>query len=220
MHKAQRLRSCFLTLDAYGCSIDDTLAALHALRDDGSIVLHFTPQASDTVLEAQVADVLARMAPMGKEHEFLAFISHHKSDAGDAARIFVDAARRVLEQRGVGMSAAAAANTAASGGGGKLPKLFLDVNELTYLQNLLTHVGSSANHVLLLSRASLERPYVLCELVAAWCSLAGRTDGHLAACAPWPSPHAACRLIVVSRSLARPVAEQEGQEEAGAARAH
>ena len=45
--------------------------------------------------------------------------------------------------------------------------IFLDSNDLTNLKHLITYVESSANHVILLSRHTLERPYVLCELVYA-----------------------------------------------------
>lgn len=52
MNKNQRLRACFLTLDAYGCTINETLEALKSLKH--CIVLPFNPQASDNILEAQV----------------------------------------------------------------------------------------------------------------------------------------------------------------------
>lgn len=42
------------------------------------------------------------------------------------------------------------------------------VNDLANLKKLIGHVQHSANHVLMISRSTLERPYVLCELVYAF----------------------------------------------------
>ena len=43
MQKNQRIRASFLTLDAYGCTIDDVLSALKSLKM--TIILNFNPQA-------------------------------------------------------------------------------------------------------------------------------------------------------------------------------
>ena len=197
-NKNQRLRACFLTLDAYGCSVSDTLSAIKSLKQ--VIMLPFTPQASDTMIEAQVAEILSRLDPASIDKEFLGFLSHHKVDAGDAARIFVDTARRLLEQPPTDSAEQASpcadvrersqrtsttptrssttpsksrrssdlADVARRNIGGGSTKIFLDSNDLTNLQSLIGHVGESANHLLLLSRATLERPYVLCELAYAF----------------------------------------------------
>ena len=45
--------------------------------------------------------------------------------------------------------------------------IFLYSNDLTDLKQLLLQVEKSANHLLMMSRQVLERPWVLCELVAA-----------------------------------------------------
>jgi len=217
--KNHRLRACFLTLDAYGCSVDELLAALKSLKH--IIMLPFSPQASDAMIEAQVSDVLSRFPEVkdGTDWDWLAFLSHHKSDAGDAARIFVDTARRIIEQAELegaahakadhldslellaSLSSSAATLSSASatpprqrrvsnvplGADATLPstmkrqstrrfsgvtkgptQVFLDSNDLTDLKQLISHVKSSANHVIMLSRATLERPYVLCELAVAY----------------------------------------------------
>lgn len=181
MNKNQRLRACFLTLDAYGCSINDTISALKMLRN--IIVLPFSPQASTNTIEAQVADVLSRfdLNPTLTK-KYLAFLSHHKADAGDAARIFVDTAHRLVDRPPEELEQtlepevtdARASKRRSSAGLSELlqqdgaRKIFLDSNDLTNLSKLIGHVEDSANHLLMLSRATLERPYVLCELVYAW----------------------------------------------------
>jgi len=203
MNKNQRLRACFLTLDAYGCSIDDTILALKSLKH--VIQLPFSPQASENLIEAQVADIISRcdVAPADVEKNFLAFLSHHKADAGDAARVFCDTAKRLMEQAVTSADKDAEAGhfVALMALAGKDPsrnsrkgsqtslgvelgevgravmagddspantKIFLDSNDLTNLSKLISHVEKSVNHILLLSRATLERPYVLAELVYAY----------------------------------------------------
>ena len=192
VQKNVRLRACFLTLDAYGVSIDELLVALKALKN--IIILPFSPQSSDTMIEAQVTEVLSRFKPADDAHEFLGFLSHHKSDAGDAARIFVDTARRVInksrqeEEDAIRLehmdalerlsSANGKAGDSRSDSSASKPRrssftagpqdIFLDSNNLTDLKQLIKHVKSSTNHMLMLSRASLERPYVLCELAVAF----------------------------------------------------
>ena len=47
-------------------------------------------------------------------------------------------------------------------------KIFLDSNDLTNLSKLIENVGESGNHIIMLTRAALERPYVLCELAYAF----------------------------------------------------
>lgn len=143
-------------------------------------MLPFSPQASDTLLEAQVADVLSRLDSAPKDKEFLAFLSHHKVDAGDAARVFVDTARRLLEDGHSDSTyqtpvrdetrrrSSDLGDVARRGAAEGSTKIFLDSNDLTNLQKLIRHVGQSANHLLLLSRSTLERPYVLCELAYAF----------------------------------------------------
>jgi len=95
--------------------------------------------------------------------KWLAFLSHHKQDGGDAARVFVDTARRVWSE-------------GALAGGGTISSIssaiqddliFLDSSNLSDLRQLLTHVEESANHILMLTRSTLERPWVLAELVRA-----------------------------------------------------
>jgi len=166
MSKNQRLRACFLTLDAYGFTIAEVLAALKSLRN--VIMLSFSPQGSDNLIEGQVADALSRLDPCSKDKSFMAFLSHHKADAGDAARIFVDTARRLCEPTAKSSSNLGEVGRQAASGEGGSTKIFLDSNDLTNLKKLIAHVHDSENHVLMLTRAALERPYVLCELVYAW----------------------------------------------------
>jgi hypothetical protein len=142
------------------------LNALTALR---SIIYRpFTPQAGDNKLEGEVADVLDHChslnfvdplvgeSPLYRSQKHFGFLSHHKADAGDAARIFVDTARRIAKER------------PDSDTYGKIEDLiFLDSTHLKELDKLLHFVQLSKNHILMLTRSTLERPWVLAELCAA-----------------------------------------------------
>eukprot|EP00316_Scyphosphaera_apsteinii_P011547 CAMPEP_0119319740 /NCGR_PEP_ID=MMETSP1333-20130426/50209_1 /TAXON_ID=418940 /ORGANISM="Scyphosphaera apsteinii, Strain RCC1455" /LENGTH=697 /DNA_ID=CAMNT_0007326225 /DNA_START=167 /DNA_END=2260 /DNA_ORIENTATION=+ len=142
-------------LRADGYSPLQMLEALASLRT--IIYRPFTPQAADHKLEGEVRDILIHLNFEMQDCEHLAFISHHKADAGDAARIFCDTARRILEV------------DPSLRGKGKLPKqmFFLDSMGLKDLDKLLNYVASSANHILMLSREVLQRPWCLAELCAA-----------------------------------------------------
>ena len=106
----------------------------------------------------------------------VAFLSHHKEDAGDGARIFKDTASRLLSgTQGWG------AQKGAEELQGSTPKrlrqlaekehienlIYLDSAELKDLNKLLDDVEASANYIIMLSRHVLERPWVLAELCAA-----------------------------------------------------
>jgi Amt family ammonium transporter len=174
---AHRLRSealarCAVSaaaLQACGYDPAQVLGALTSLR--GIIYRPFTPQAADHKLEGEVADVLdhcqghaqrdetgppgERPNPPTRRTHF-GFLSHHKADAGDAARIFVDTARRIVAGREDQATY------------GKIEDLiFLDSTHLKELGKLLDFVHASANYILMLSRSTLERPWVLAELCAA-----------------------------------------------------
>jgi len=107
-----------------------------------------------------------------KQMKWLAFLSHHKQDGGDAARVFVDTARRVFHLQGE--------QSSIDEGGGPPTSIlssiatslrdeliFLDSSNLSDLRKLLDHVEESANYILMLTRSTLERPWVLAELVRA-----------------------------------------------------
>ena len=98
--------------------------------------------------------------PPTPQCKYLAFLSHHKADGGDAARVFVDTARRIVP-------------------GGSI---FLDSANLTDLRHLLVHVEESQNYILMLTRAVLERPWVLAELTRA--HVCGKPMQVI--CAAWP----------------------------------
>jgi len=207
LDKNQRLRTTFVTLQAYGGSLDEllkTLGGLHSL-----IFQPFTPQAGDYVIDGQVSQVLHKLdwnLSTLQESDFVAFLSHHKLDAGDAARVFVDTARRLIEQRRVLERFKLKRDTSPEAfvqrlrpekainwwiEGGDLPissdsLIFLDSNNLSDLKGLLTTVTKCANYILMMSRSVLERPWVLCELIAA--VKAGKTP-HIVVCG-WPGPSA------------------------------
>jgi hypothetical protein len=144
------------------------LDALMSLRDKS--LRPFTPQAGDHKLEGEVADILDHCVGHAADEawggdnsnpesqkDFFGFLSHHKMDAGDSARIFVDNARMVVRKRPDHARY------------GKIDNLiFLDSNNLTELWKLLDFVRASKNYILMLSRDTLNRPWVLAELCAAY----------------------------------------------------
>ena len=94
--------------------------------------------------------------------KWLAFLSHHKQDGGDAARVFVDTARRIF-----GGAEGGTATLSSISASLREELIFLDSSNLSDLRKLLDHVEESANYILMLTRAALERPWVLAELVRA-----------------------------------------------------
>ena len=106
----------------------------------------------------------------------VAFLSHHKEDAGDGARIFKDTASRLLSGT-QGWRAQKGAEEPQGGTPKRLRQLaekdhienliYLDSAELKDLNKLLDDVEASANYIIMLSRHVLERPWVLAELCAA-----------------------------------------------------
>ena len=168
--RSEALSRCATAASALkSCGYDPAqmLDALKALK--GIIHRPFTPQAGDHKLEGEVADILHHCVGHAADEawggdnsnpesrkDFFGFLSHHKLDAGDAARIFVDNARRIVQERPDQRKY------------GKIENLmFLDTNNLKELNNLLTYVRASKNYLLLLSRDTLNRPWVLAELCAA-----------------------------------------------------
>ena len=101
VEKSLVLRRCegaAILLREKGYSAEDVLNVLKELRD--IIYRPFTPQAADNKLEGEILDIMQHLDISGDVTDglhHLAFLSHHKADAGDAARIFVDTAKRLLE---------------------------------------------------------------------------------------------------------------------------
>jgi len=162
-----RCATAAAALQSCGYDPAQMLDALKALK--GIIHRPFTPQAGDHKLEGEVADILHHCVGHAADEawggdnsspenrkDFFGFLSHHKLDAGDAARIFVDNARKIAQDKPDQRKY------------GKIENImFLDSNNLKELDNLLTYVRASKNYLLLLSRDTLNRPWVLAELCAA-----------------------------------------------------
>ena len=93
----RHMRDVVAQLRAHGHSPEELIEALAALRH--VIFRSLTPQAADHKLEGECLDFLSlldvRSAVTDERCKHLAFLSHHKSDAGDAARILRDTARRL-----------------------------------------------------------------------------------------------------------------------------
>ena len=95
----QRQREVAALLATHGHTPAQLLDALVALR--GIIYRTLTPQAADGKLEGEVRDIIKCLtfeneSTDGAPMQHLGFISHHKMDAGDAARIFRDTSCRIL----------------------------------------------------------------------------------------------------------------------------
>ena len=167
--RSEALARCAVSAAALQSCGYDSAQMLNALTALRSIIYRpFTPQAGDNKLEGEVADVLDHChslnfvdplvgeSPLYRSQKHFGFLSHHKADAGDAARIFVDTARRIAKER------------PDSDTYGKIEDLiFLDSTHLKELDKLLHFVQLSKNHILMLTRSTLERPWVLAELCAA-----------------------------------------------------
>mmetsp|Transcript_27827 Transcript_27827/g.79934 ORF Transcript_27827/g.79934 Transcript_27827/m.79934 type:complete len:685 (-) Transcript_27827:36-2090(-) len=161
-HALQRCSGAAMLLQERGYSPAEVVEALITLRD--IIYRPFTPQAGDNKLEGEVMDILLHLVGNTNDRQIkhLAFLSHHKEDAGDGARIFLDTARRLLTN-GVGYEGLRDLVDTIPG----QDLIFLDSAGLKDLSKLCDIVGASANHILLLSRRVLERPWVLAELCSA-----------------------------------------------------
>mmetsp|Transcript_5410 Transcript_5410/g.16090 ORF Transcript_5410/g.16090 Transcript_5410/m.16090 type:complete len:445 (+) Transcript_5410:516-1850(+) len=158
----QRCRTVSALLSENGFSALDLFDALVSLR--GVVYRTFTPQAADHKLEGEVKDILQHLSydslggQDGRPH--LAFLSHHKADAGDAARIFVDTARRLLasqpflESAGLGPRAEEAVRRVKP-----QDLVWLDSTNLKELPTLLDVVASSCK-----PRQVCSRPHVTAEV--------------------------------------------------------
>ena len=82
---------------------------------------------------------------ISEENKKLLFLSHHKGGAGTKARLM-----KMLMEEQLGKSS-----------------VFLDVDNMSNLNELKNHVKKSKAILLLLSKDYLTRPWVLCELVEA-----------------------------------------------------
>mmetsp|Transcript_63088 Transcript_63088/g.150372 ORF Transcript_63088/g.150372 Transcript_63088/m.150372 type:complete len:813 (+) Transcript_63088:14-2452(+) len=153
-------------LEIFGHNPAEAAEALLALKS--APVLTFSPQASDGILQGEIEDIV-RSLNMSNIHsedwEFFAFLSHHKKDGGEVARLLHDRLRQVLLQ------ASPLSNTQFSTPVvDRFPPshyIFLDSNNLRDLGSLLVKVESSMNFVLLLTRSVLRRPWCIAELTRA-----------------------------------------------------
>ena len=196
--KNNRLRSNFLTLDAYGYTVDDLIEALRSLKSVP--VLPFSPAGSTINRLDQVADILsyfhvfqgqartdalrrrdARRAKLDTKSNNiynLAFLSHHKADTEDVALMFKETADRLVDQvswdrnrvmlpQGMTKTSNFIKRFSVVTVNSPL-EIFSPKRHQVDLNQLLVQVKVSGNHVIFLSRATLEEPYVLCELVTAF----------------------------------------------------
>jgi Amt family ammonium transporter len=179
-HRNKELQECQWiagVLAPSGVTPQDVLAALQNL--DKIVFRTFTPQAGDNKLRGEVEDILDHFDYSQSETSFLSFCSHHKKDGGEVARVFVDQVRRALSEN---------SNPERQDALDRLPaerRVFLDSNNLKDLSKLCDYVGLSQNHVILMTRSVLSRPWVLAEIVK------GFTSNRNVVCVmvDWPDKH-------------------------------
>lgn len=151
----------------------------HAMNGSGSLQPPVDATCEVTLSPRSTATPVATPK---KPIKWLAFLSHHKQDGGDAARVFVDTARRIFNAPPEDGGADANGTLSSISASLRDELIFLDSSNLSDLRRLLDHVEESANYILMLTRSALERPWVLAELV--------RAHKHgkrmLIICASWP----------------------------------
>eukprot|EP00421_Protoceratium_reticulatum_P008706 CAMPEP_0168363088 /NCGR_PEP_ID=MMETSP0228-20121227/3513_1 /TAXON_ID=133427 /ORGANISM="Protoceratium reticulatum, Strain CCCM 535 (=CCMP 1889)" /LENGTH=318 /DNA_ID=CAMNT_0008375809 /DNA_START=24 /DNA_END=976 /DNA_ORIENTATION=- len=160
----------------------EVLESLHFI-----IYRPFTPQAAEHKILGEVMDVMEHFEYKDEPgYDYLGFLSHHKADGGEAARVFVDTAHRAVaadEQGGGGtertelqrrVESARSIDSTRSGrpllaGRAHAFKdlIFLDSTNLKDMMKIVANVKVAQNLVLLLTRNVLRRPWVLAELITA-----------------------------------------------------
>jgi hypothetical protein len=165
-HRNKELQECQWIAGVLAASNVSPQDVLEALQNLNKFVFRtFTPQAGDNKLRGEIEDILDHfdfsesVTADGSSTSFLSFCSHHKKDGGEAARVFVDQVRRSLAENGKPERQDALDRIPAE------RQVFLDSNNLKDLSKLCDYVGSSQNHVILMTRDVLSRPWVLAEIV-------------------------------------------------------
>ena len=153
--------------DAQPGRLVDALGSLHQ-----NIFRPFTPFAGDHRLRGEVMDVLEHLnygdenAIVGGKKKHLLFLSHYKATGGEAVRIFIDHARKILLESPYGADPQRGLDQGLRAAG-------VDLSGFRQPQRpvgLLSEVGASLNLVLFLTRNCLSRPWVLAELCKAFAS--------------------------------------------------
>jgi hypothetical protein len=146
-------------LQTCGLSPAEAIVALDHLKN--IIYRPFAPHGADNKLKGEIEDILEHLDFTEKSAQFLCFVSHHKEDGGEVARLFVDRLRSAMS------SSTDAVRSKAVGRVSAEHIAFLDANNLKDLTALLDFVVSSQNLIVLLTRKVLTRPWVLAEIITA-----------------------------------------------------
>jgi hypothetical protein len=165
-HRNKELQECqWMAGILATCNISPA-EVLAALQNLNNIVFRtFTPQAGDNKLRGEIEDIMDHFdfsqmkTADGQPTSFLSFASHHKRDGGEVARVFVDNVRRALQENSKSERQDALRRFPAE------RWVFLDSNNLKDLTKLCDYVCLCQNHVILMTRSVLRRPWVLAEIV-------------------------------------------------------
>lgn len=161
--RSTALAECASMVPVLGLCNHTPKECLEALRDLKKIIYRpFSPQAADNKLNGEMRDILDHLIwENGEELKYVGFLSHHKADGGEVARVFVDCVRRLLgnDDRPARKEILDRMD----------PEnfIFLDTMNLKDLDKLMDYVLDCRNHILLLTRKVLERPWVLVEIIQA-----------------------------------------------------
>lgn len=147
-------------LQTCGLSPAQAVVALDHLKN--IIFRPFAPHGADNKLKGEMEDILEHLDFTEKDAKFLCFVSHHKEDGGEVARLFVDRLRSAMISSTDVVRSRAVSRVSAE------HIAFLDANNLKDLTALLDFVVYSQNLVVLLTRKVLTRPWVLAEIITAY----------------------------------------------------
>jgi hypothetical protein len=140
----------------------------------------------------------SRSQQLTPQATFLAFLSHHKRDGGEVARIFADTLRRTLpDGTEDGDHAEALKKFSAQ------RWVWFDSNNLDRLDSLTDYVCGSQNLVVLMTRSILKRPWVLAEIITARAS----RRNIIGVVVEWPDKQADNRSFRVPQDLTAAISQ-------------
>jgi len=157
--QAREFRDIVSVLESCDHTPEQAVEALQSLKK--ATVLTLTPQAADNKLRGELEDIISHMdtGNLGDEMwEFFSFLSHHKKDGGEVARVFIEGFRSILQK----------AEVEVVNRFKETNLIFLDSNNLRDLASLLPRVERTMNIIVLLTRMVLKRPWCIAEITRAF----------------------------------------------------
>mmetsp|Transcript_55857 Transcript_55857/g.130731 ORF Transcript_55857/g.130731 Transcript_55857/m.130731 type:complete len:817 (+) Transcript_55857:69-2519(+) len=159
--QAREFRDIVSVLEACEHTPEQAVEALASLKQ--AKVLTLTPQAADNKLRGELEDIIGALDTNkldDQNWEFFSFLSHHKKDGGEVARVFVEGFKTQLVQKAEHQSVIQRFKDT--------NLIFLDSNNLRDLASLLPRVERTMNIVVLMTRQVLKRPWCIAEITRAF----------------------------------------------------